>query len=112
LFDVALKKYFYVLISGFAMCNFIFNPEPLFKLPFLNILNYLGKISFSIYLFSNVFIPIIVVKCMYKWGIDNFYLFIFLNILVSIVFSIIVFELVEKQVLKLKDRFAVINTSR
>jgi len=112
LFDVALKKYFYVLISGFAMCNFIFNPEPLFKLPFLNILNYLGKISFSIYLFSNVFIPIIVVKCMYKWGIDNFYLFIFLNILVSIVFSIIVFELVEKQVLKLKDKFAVINTSR
>jgi peptidoglycan/LPS O-acetylase OafA/YrhL len=112
LFDVTLKKYFYVLVSGFAMCNFIFNPEPLFKLPFLNILNYLGKISFSIYLFSNVLIPIIVVKCMYKWGIDNFYLFIFLNILFSILVSIIVFELVEKQVLKFKGRFAVIDTSR
>jgi peptidoglycan/LPS O-acetylase OafA/YrhL len=49
---------------------------------------------------------------MYKWGVDNFYLFIFLNILFSILVSIIVFELVEKQVLKLKGRFAVIDTSR
>ncbi len=112
LFDVTLKKYFYVLVSGFAMCNFIFNPNPLFKNPFERLLNYLGKISFSIYLFSNVLIPIIVVKCMYKWGVDNFYLFIFLNILFSILVSIIVFELVEKQVLKLKGRFAVIDTSR
>jgi peptidoglycan/LPS O-acetylase OafA/YrhL len=112
LFDVTLKKYFYVLVSGFAMCNFIFNPNPLFKIPFVRFLNYLGKISFSIYLFSNVLIPIIVVKCMYKWGVDNFYLFIFLNILFSILVSIIVFELVEKQVLKLKGRFAVIDTSR
>jgi len=112
LFDVTLKKYFYVLVSGFAMCNFIFNPNPLFKIPFERFLNYLGKISFSIYLFSNVLIPIIVVKCMYKWGVDNFYLFIFLNILFSILVSIIVFELVEKQVLKLKGRFAVIDTSR
>lgn len=112
LFDVTLKKYFYVLVSGFAMCNFIFNPNPLFKIPFERLLNYLGKISFSIYLFSNVLIPIIVVKCMYKWGVDNFYLFIFLNILFSILVSIIVFELVEKQVLKLKGRFAVIDTSR
>lgn len=111
-FTVAMKKYFYVGIIGFAMANYIFNPNPLLKLPFEKILNYLGKISYGIYLFSNILIPIIVKKFMYKWETQNMYIYFLLNIVLTILISIIVFELYEKQLLKLKKKFEVIKTTR
>lgn len=110
--SAAVKKYFFVLIVGFAMINFLFNPKPLFEIPFKRVLNYLGKISYGIYLFSNVLIPIIVVKFMYKWETNNMYVYFLLNFVLSILISIIVYELYEKQFLKLKKRFEVIKTRR
>jgi peptidoglycan/LPS O-acetylase OafA/YrhL len=111
-FTMAVKKYFYCGIAGFAMINFIFNPDPLFKIPFKKILNYLGKISYGIYLFSNVLIPIIVVQIMYRFSSYNMYIYFLLNILLSIGISILVFELYEKQFLKLKKRFELVKTRR
>ena len=94
------------------MVNFIFNPNPLFKVPFEKVFNYLGKISYGVYLFSNVLIPIIVKKFMYKWETQNMHLYFFLNIFLTILISAVVYELLEKQLLKVKKRFEVIKTSR
>ena len=112
LFAASVKKYFYCGIVGFGMINFLFNPDPLFKVPFHKVFNYLGKISYGVYLFSNVLIPIIVKKFMYKWETQNMHLYFFLNVFLTILVSAIVYELLEKQLLKVKKRFEVIQTSR
>lgn len=112
LFAAAVKKYFYCAIVGFGMANFIFNPNPLFKVPFEKVFNYLGKISYGVYLFSNVLIPIIVQKFMWKFDSQNMYLYFFLNIALTILISAIVYELFERQLLKIKKRFEVIKTTR
>jgi peptidoglycan/LPS O-acetylase OafA/YrhL len=94
------------------MIHFIFNEDRIFNLPFQKSLNYLGKISYGIYLFSNVLIPIVVIRFMYQWGSTNMYLYFFLNIFLSILISAIVYELLEKQVLKWKKKFEVVHSKR
>ena len=111
-FEIVVKKYFYVCILGMGMVHFIFNDDKLFNLPFQRALNYLGKVSYGIYLFSNVLIPIIVIRFMYKWSSSNMCLYFFLNVFLSISISVIVYELIEKQVLKLKKKFEVIHSKR
>jgi peptidoglycan/LPS O-acetylase OafA/YrhL len=111
-FDIVIKKYFYVSILGLGMIHFIFNEDRIFNLPFQKSLNYLGKISYGIYLFSNVLIPIVVIRFMYQWGSTNMYLYFFLNIFLSILISAIVYELLEKQVLKWKKKFEVVHSKR
>ncbi|MFN6086238.1 MAG: hypothetical protein ACK476_15085, partial [Fluviicola sp.] len=98
-------KYVFCLIAGIGMVYFIFSEDKLFKVPFKNILNYFGRISFGIYLFSNMLIPIIVQRFMYKWGTHNMWVYFFLNVFLSILISAIVYELYEKQFLKLKKYF-------
>ena len=105
-------KYVFCLIAGIGMVYFIFSEDKLFKVPFRNILNYFGRISFGIYLFSNMLIPIIVQRFMYKWGTHNMWVYFFLNVFLSILISAIVYELYEKQFLKLKKYFEIIKTKR
>jgi peptidoglycan/LPS O-acetylase OafA/YrhL len=94
------------------MAHFIFNKNQQLKLPFTSLWNYLGRISYSVYLFSNVLIPIIVIQFMWRFQSSNFYLFMILNILMSILVAILVYHLVEKPVMKLKKYFEIIKTKR
>jgi len=112
IFVVAIKKYFFVGIVGFAMANFIFNDDKLFKIPFEKMFNYLGKVSYGTYLYSNALIPVIIIKIMYPLHSANMYFFILLNFVVSYIVSIALYELFEKQILKLKKRFEVIPSKR
>lgn len=112
LFNAAFKKYFYCGIIGFGMMNFLFNPSPLFQIPFKKLFNYLGKISYGIYLFSNVLIPIVVVKFMYVYQTTNMHIYFLLNFVLSIGISALVYELYEKQFLKIKKHFEIVKTRR
>ncbi len=110
--SAAFKKYFYCGIIGFAMMNFLFNPSPLFQIPFKKLFNYLGKISYGIYLFSNVLIPIIIVRFMHKWETDSIIVYFLLNFVLTIGISALVYELYEKQFLKIKKHFEIVKTRR
>ncbi len=105
-------KYVYALIAGVGMVYFIFSDKQLIHIPFKKTWNYLGRISFGIYLFSNMLIPIIVQRFMYKWGTQNMWVFFLLNVVLTLLISAVVYELYEKQFLKLKKYFEIIKTKR
>jgi peptidoglycan/LPS O-acetylase OafA/YrhL len=63
-------------------------------------------------MYSNILIAIIIEKIIAPYNMVNMYLYFFLNIALTIIISIISYELFEKQFLKLKTRFEVVKTSR
>jgi peptidoglycan/LPS O-acetylase OafA/YrhL len=106
------RKYFYVSIVAIGMINFLFNPDALIKIHKKTVFHYFGKISFGIYLFSNFFVIIIIEKIIARFNFVNLGLYFFLNIFFSLIIPIISYELFEKQFLKLKSKFEIINTQR
>ncbi|MES2565286.1 MAG: acyltransferase [Bacteroidota bacterium] len=111
-FLATLRKYFYVAVIAVGMLHFLFNPDALIKFKNKNFIHYLGKISYGIYMYSNILIAIIMEKIIVHYNIANMYIYFLLNIGLTIAISIISYELFEKQFLKLKKRFEVVKTNR
>lgn len=111
-FLATTRKYFYIAVISIGMINFLFNPDALIKVNKKGVFHYLGKISYGIYMFSNILIPIIIEKIIVPYNAVNMYFYFFLNIALTIIISIISYELFEKQFLKLKAKFEVVKTSR
>lgn len=111
LFMSAFKKYLYLLTAGYLMVNFVFNPSPLFSPP--KWINYLGKISFGIYMYSNILVPIIAEKWMKYFTSPGiaFFAFLSMNIILTVIIAAFSYEFFEKFFLKLKVKFEVIKPS-
>jgi len=87
-----------------------FNTAPLFSMGKYNVLNYLGKISFGLYCWHGVVITIVkkfaelVHYNETYW--DVLVLYPLLTLFLTIIISIISYELIEVKFLKLKERFS------
>ncbi len=112
LFLVCFKKYIFIGGFVFIFMNYMFNPKSFLVFKSKNLIHYLGKISYGIYMYHNILFPFIIKKIMWPMGNSNFYLFIGIYFSLILLLSIISYELFEKHFLKLKDRFALIKTSR
>lgn len=112
MFLACFRNYFYVGVAAIGMLNFLFNPDSLIKIRKKTMFHYLGKISFGIYMYSNILVAIIIEKIIVPSNFVNMYFYFFLNIMISIIVSIISYELFEKQFLKLKSKFEVVKTNR
>jgi peptidoglycan/LPS O-acetylase OafA/YrhL len=96
----------------FILLNYLFNPNAWLNFKQKNILHYLGKISFGIYMYHNLFFSVLYQKILWPLKIDGFWWFWLIYIAVVLLISILSFELLEKPILKWKDRFAIVHTSR
>lgn len=112
IFAIAFKKYFYIAILAALLLDFNFNQHFKYRLPRKSIIHYFGKVSYGIYLYSNILILIIIKKIMQPYGIFNMWLFFALNIGLSLLIPVVSYELFEKHILKLNKRFRVILTDR
>lgn len=112
IYSVMFKKYIYLFFIGFWMVNYLFNADAILNFKHKNRLHYLGKISFGIYVYHNMIIPVYISKFVYLFKIQNFGLYWGFYFLFLLVISIISFEAYEKYFLKLKERFALIKTQR
>ena len=112
MFLACFRKYFYVAVIAIGMSNFLLNPDAIVSFKKKNVFHYLGKVSYGVYMYSNILIAIIIEKIIAPYNMVNMYLYFFLNIALTIIISIISYELFEKQFLKLKTRFEVVKTSR
>ncbi len=111
-FLAGFKKFFYIGIIAILLLDFNFNPSFKHRLKPGSIIHYFGKISYGIYMYSNILILIVIKKVMWIYEIDNIYIFFGLNIGLSILLPIISYELFEKHFLKLNKKFRRIETKR
>ena len=103
--------YLYILIAiGFwLIVDFIINDKGLWNKFFRNrLLSYLGKISYGLYIFHILVIAYVNVF-FEKYNLPRVWIIeFFVALLITIMISVISFELLERPFLKLKDKFAVI----
>ncbi len=114
IFLAGVKKYFYILWVGFLLINFLFNEKPLLEFKNKGIFHYLGKISYGIYIYHNILVGIVIDNILLRYGPEriSFGLFFLIYFSLTIVVSIISWEIFEKHILKLKGRFEVVRTTR
>ncbi len=111
-FLAGFKKYFYIGIISVLLLDYNFNPVYKHRLRQKSFVHYLGKISYGIYMYSNILLLIIIKKVMPICDIKNMYLYFLMVFGLSIVIPIISYELIEKHILKLSKRFRVVKTER
>jgi peptidoglycan/LPS O-acetylase OafA/YrhL len=109
-FLAGFKKYIYLIIISLLLLDFNFGFKHI--LPKKSFIHYLGKISYGIYMYSDILNTIIIEKIMKTYQITNLYVFFLLMFSLSIIIPIISYELIEKHILKLNKYFRVIETDR
>ena len=108
-FEAMFKKYMYVGIIILLLLDFQFGTNRKWR-PFANpVFSYLGKCSYGIYMYSNILITIIVIQIMWRFQLNNMWLFLFFNFALTIGISIISFEFFEKRIVKWSHRFRVLK---
>lgn len=111
-FQASFKKFFTISIFSVLLLDYNFNSNFKHILPGKNIFRYLGKISYGIYMYSNIIILVVIKKFMWTFNSSNIWFYIFLIVSLSIIIPIISYELVEKHILKINKRFKRVKTYR
>jgi peptidoglycan/LPS O-acetylase OafA/YrhL len=110
-FELAWKKYFYLLLIGLMMMNYVFNPEAKMRWSANHPINYLGRCCFGIYLWGNILLQILLHKLILPHiPSGNGWLYWSIVLGMSLLVPIISYELIEKPFMKLKSRFEVVKT--
>lgn len=111
-FMLMFKRFIYTSFFVFILMNYLYNPSALFNFKKKNILHYFGKISYGIYMYHNIIFGMLIQKVVWRFHLEGFWKFWIIYIPTVFIISIISYELFEKHFLKLKDRFAIVKTSR
>jgi peptidoglycan/LPS O-acetylase OafA/YrhL len=117
------KKYAYAIPAGYLILDYLFNSRTWFRFVRKTPLHYLGKISYGVYMYHNFLINFVMNKIIYdtsdswngplfSWAKWNMYAFIVIYLGLTTLLAILSYELFEKRLLTLKDKFAVIKTKR
>lgn len=112
LFLAGFKKYFYIGIISVLLLDYNFNPNFKHFFPNKSIIHYFGKISYGIYMYSNILLTIIIKKIMWRFEIRNIWFFFIITIALSIIIPIFSYEIFEKYILRLNKKFSVVRTER
>lgn len=112
MFLAGFKKYFYIIIISILLLDFNFNSNYKHSLNKNSFIHYLGKVSYGIYMYSNVLLLIVIKKIMWHFNTNNIYFFFFITFTLSILIPIISYELFEKHILKINEKFRKIKTGR
>jgi peptidoglycan/LPS O-acetylase OafA/YrhL len=113
-FLAMVKKYFYIGVIAFEIINYLFNKGAFLNFKKKNSLHYLGKVSYGIYMFSNMLIPFILAieNKLVETFFHNVFFFLALNLIITCTVSMISYEFFEKHFLSFKKRFEIVKTER
>lgn len=109
-FEAGFSKYFWIGIIFVLFLDYNFNTTYKHRLKSNSILHYFGKVSYGIYMYGNSILLLIIKQIMWRFDIRNIWVFFVLVLIFSILIPIASYELFEKPILKLKNRFRVIDT--
>ncbi len=110
IYNASVKKYLFTVPLLILLVFFVFNQNPDFDFLKKNrLLNYLGKISYGIYLYNAIIIDEL---AKIHWLQTHYAIKLLLDILLTLFVSVVSFEIFEKQFLKLKKEFQIVKTKR
>lgn len=110
------NKEFYAVLFAVLILNLAANPKTVLNLEYKP-LNYLGKISYGLYMYHNIMI-MIVLKLVLITGLFNVssltggVLFHVLCLVASILISAVSYEYFEKRILKAKTKYTVVHSGK
>lgn len=110
------NKEFYAIMFAVVILNLAANPKTILNLEYKP-LNYLGKISYGLYMYHNIII-VIVLKLVLITGLLNVssltggVVFHTLCLIGSIFISALSYEYFEKRILKLKTKYTVVQSGK
>jgi len=110
MFDGVLRRPVYMALLALPMMDLLFNPARKSLFGRRNPLLYLGKISYGIYMYGNILVPIVIKKVMIAFNLYNMYFYFALVFALSLLIPIVSYELFEKPFLKIKQRFSLVKT--
>ena len=97
---------FYAILFAILILNFSALEKPMLNLE-NKYLNYLGKISYGLYMYHTIAI-VITVKLLFKYDIINYSIQLILSTLLTIVFASLSYHFIELKFIKLKTKFSTI----
>lgn len=106
-FEAAVKKYLYILPAAYWLGNFVFNSSAFLVPKKENVLHFLGKASYGIYMFNPLLIFLILRFC-HQVNFNNFVFYTLIVNITVIGMTIISYKFFEMPFLKLKEKFSVI----
>lgn len=105
-----IKSEFFALLFGILILNVATNKMFFTKWFNLPLLDYLGKISYGIYMYHCICI-VITIKLMLKFNFFNNVALYIISIFSSVVLAALSYEYVEKYFLTLKNKFAKVQST-
>ncbi|MGB0932802.1 MAG: acyltransferase family protein [Lishizhenia sp.] len=111
LLSAIFKKYIY-LIPVIYIILYVVSRNTKNSNFIIRTMNYLGKTSYGIYMYHNFLVIIVIKKILINNEIYSWSVFTVVYLLSTILIAMISFELIEKPILKFKDRFSIIPTRK
>lgn len=102
-----LKNYYceiYAILFGVLIINFAANPNRIFSME-NKILNYLGKVSYGLYMFHYILIVLVFRFCIY-FNIQNNLVYYSLSILLTIIVASLSYRFYEKRFIDMKVKYS------
>ena len=87
MFLAGFKKFFYIGIIAVLLLDYNLNANFKHVLPKKSIIHYFGKISYGIYMYSNLLLIIIIKKFMWRFEITNSWVFFSVTIILFTIFA-------------------------
>lgn len=112
IWNAGFRRLFFTSFIALLLLDFNFNPDYKHVFKPKSIFHYFGKISYGIYMYSNILNLIVIKEVMWRFDLHNPYIYFALTISLSIIIPIISYELMEKHFLKLNKRFRMVKTDR
>lgn len=109
IFMIMFKKYVFVSLIVLLLLDFQFR-DRYTRRPLSNkVISYFGKCSYGIYMYGNVLLYIIIHKVMWRLGTDNVLVFLGVNVVVTLLASVLSYELLEKRLIRWSHRFRAVK---
>ena len=105
IFYATTKKYTYILLCSYFIANYLFNPSARLIPKKKNMLHHLGKITFGLYIFSNLAVAAMIYFSKTYPELKNFWIYFTIVNILAISAALFSYKFIELPIRNLKQFF-------
>ena len=105
IFYATTKKYTYILLCSYFIANYLFNPSARLVPQKKNLLHHFGKITFGLYIFSNLAVAVMIYFSKTYPELKNFWIYFTIVNILAISAALFSYKFIELPIRNLKQFF-------